>query len=145
MKPQEVNEERSLDGYQRFAKVLVLFGGILGLVISVISLSMVPFLAGPLGYSYGAIWQYGGMMMGEYDLFGYPQFGLNMMSIVMTVWSFLGLIGGSLSVFSGLKLRRDYTHNMTFISAIGAALLLLSFSWLPGLMVLVGSLLLHFA
>ncbi len=113
-------------------------------MISSISLSMVPFMAGLLGYGYGVIWQYGGIMMGKYDLFGYPQFGLDMMPIVMTMWSLLGLVGGSLSVFCGLSLRRYHTGNMTFISAIGGVLLLLSFSWLPSLMVLVGSLLLHF-
>lgn len=122
----------------------MVLGGILGLVISLISLSMVPFMASLLGYGYGVIWQYGGMMMGKYDLFGYPQFGLDIMPSVMTIWSLLGLVGGSLSVFCGLRMRRSHTSNMIFICAIGGVLLLLSFSWLPSLMVLAGSLLLHF-
>lgn len=130
--------------YNRFASVLIVLGGILGLVISLISLSMVPFMARLLGYGYGVIWQYGGMMMGKYDLFGYPRFGLDVMPSVMTIWSLLGLVGGSLSVFCGLRLRRCHSSNMIFICAIGGILLLLSFSWLSSLMVLVGSLLLHF-
>jgi hypothetical protein len=105
---------------------------------------MVPFMANLLGYGYGVMWQFGGMMMDKYDLFGYPQFGLDMMPNVMTVWSLLGLVGGSLSIFCGLRLRRHPTRNMIFICAIGGVLLLLSFCWLPSLMVLVGSLLFHF-
>ena len=121
-----------------------MLGGTLGLVISIISLTMVPFMADLLGYGYGVMWRYGGMMMSNYDLFGYPQFGLVLMPSVMVVWGLLGLFGGSLSVFCSLKLRRRLTSNLIFVSAIGGILLLLSFSWLPSLMVLAGSLLLHF-
>ena len=105
---------------------------------------MVPFMASLLGYGYGVIWHYGGMIMGKYGLFGYPQFGLDIMPSVMTVWSLLGLVGGSLSVFCGLRLRRRHASNMIFICAIGGVLLLVSFSWLASLMVLAGSLLLNF-
>jgi hypothetical protein len=133
-----------LNSYHRFARGLIVLGGILGLVISLISLCMVTFMASLLGYGYGVIWQYGGPLMGKYDMFGYPQFGLDTMPIVMTVWSLLGLVGGSLSVLCGLSLRRYRTSNIIFISTIGGVLLLLSFSWLPSLMVLGGSLLLHF-
>ena len=135
---------RFLNSYRRFARVLILFGGILGLVISMISLTMVPFMAGLLGYGYGVVWQYGGMVMSKYDMFGYPQFGLDLMPSVMVMWSLLGLVGGILSVFCSLRLRRHITSNMIFVSAIGGILLLLSFSWLPSLMVLAGSLLLYF-
>ena len=133
-----------MNSHHRIAGVLVVLGGILGLVISSISLSMVPFMASLLGYGYGIMWQYGGIMMDKYVLFGYPQFGLNVMSNVMTIWSLIGLVGGSVSVFCGFKLRRRLTSNMIFICAIGGLLLLLSFCWLPSLMVLVGSLLFHF-
>jgi len=133
-----------LNSYHRFARILIVLGGILGLAISLMSLSMVPFMASLLGGGYGVIWQYGGMIMGKYDLFAYPQFGLDMMAGVMTIWSLLGLVGGSLSLFCGLRLRRRHTSNMIFICAIGGVLLLLSFSWLPSLLVLAGSLLLHF-
>jgi len=122
----------------------VLLGGILGLMISIISLTMVPFMADLLGYGYGVMWQYGGMMMSKYDLFGYPQFGLDIMPSVMVMWSLLGLFGGCLSVFCSLRLRRRLTSSLIFVSAIGGILLLLSFSWLPSLMVLAGCLLLYF-
>jgi hypothetical protein len=105
---------------------------------------MIPFMAGILGFGYGMMWQYGGMMMVKYDLFGYPQFGLDMMPGVMTIWSLLGLFGGSLSVCFGLRRERHNTRNLTFVSTIGGVLLLLSFSWLPSLMVLAGSILLYF-
>ena len=104
---------------------------------------MVPLMADLLGYGYGVMWQYGGMMMTEYDMFGYPQFGLDAMPSVMVMWSLLGLAGGGLSIFCSFRLRRVLTSNMIFVSAIGGALLLLSFSWLSSLMVLAGSLLLY--
>jgi len=134
----------SLNSYRRFARVLILLGGFLGLVISIISLTMVPFMADLLGYGYGVMWEYGGMMMSKFDMFGYPRFGLDTMPNVMVMWSLLGLVGGSLSVFCGIRLRRRLTSNMIFISAIGGVLLLLSFSWIPSIMVLAGSLILYF-
>jgi hypothetical protein len=103
---------------------------------------MIPYMAGFLGYGYGVMWQYGGLMMDKYDLFGYPQFGTDMMPNAMTLWSLLGLAGGSISVFCGL--RRQHARNVIFVGAIGGVLLLLSFSWLPSLMVLVGSFLFCF-
>ena len=119
-------------------------GGILGVLISVISLTLVPFMVGLLGYGYGVVWQYGGMMMNKYYMFGYPQVGLDMMPSVMVLWSLLGLVGGVSSIFSALRLRLHYTSNTIFVGAIGGMLLLLSFSWLSSLMVLTGSLLLYF-
>lgn len=119
-------------------------GGILGVLISVISLTLVPFMVGLLGYGYGVVWQYGGIMMNKYYMFGYPQVGLDMMPSVMVLWSLLGLVGGVSSVFSALRLRRHYNSNTIFVGAIGGMLLLLSFSWLSSLMVLTGSLLLYF-
>jgi hypothetical protein len=133
-----------LSSYHRFAGVLILLGGILGLMIAAISLTMVPFMSGILGDGYGVMWQYGGIMMGRYGLFGYPQFGLAIMPSVMAIWSFLGLVGALLSITCGLKLRRGCTRNVIFIGAIGGVLLLLSFSWLPGLMVLAGSVPVYF-
>jgi len=49
-----------------------------------------------------------------------------------------------LSIFCGLKLRQEHTKNVSFIGSIGGVFLLLTFSWLPGLMVLAGSVLLYF-
>jgi len=133
-----------LSSYTRIAEVLILLGGILGLVIALVSLTMAPFMAGVLGYGYGIMWQFGGMMMGTYGIFGYPQFGLAVMSSVMVVWSLLGLTGAFFSIFCGLKLRKEHTKNVSFIGSIGGVFLLLTFSWLPGLMVLAGSVLLYF-
>ena len=132
-----------LTPYEGLAKVLILLGGILGLVIALISLIMLPFMAGILGYGYGMMWAYGGMMMGRY-MFGYPQFGLAMMPTVMVVWSFIGLVGALLSTLCGLKLRNEHSKNVALIGSIGGVLLLLTFSWLPGLMVLAGSVLIYF-
>jgi hypothetical protein len=132
-----------LSSYTRLAEVLILLGGILGIVIALVSLTMVPFMAGVLGYGYGIMWQFGGMM-GTYGIFGYPQFGFAVMSSVMVVWSLLGLAGAMLSIFCGLKLRHEHTKKVSFIGSIGGIFLLLTFSWLPGLMVLAGSVLLYF-
>ena len=135
-------EVQSSNSSHRFARTLVIFGGILGCMISLLSLGMVPFMAHFLGYGYGVLWQYGGMMMGKYYLFGYPRFGLDIMPTVMALSSLLGLAGGSLSVYCGLRLKRA-NRNMAFVSAIGGVLLLY-FSWLPSMIVLAGALLLYF-
>jgi hypothetical protein len=123
--------------------VMILLGGILGLVIALVSFSMVPFMAAVLGYGYGVMWEYG-ELMGRYGMFGYPQFELGMMPTVMVVWSLIGLVGASLSVLCGLKLRQDHNKNVALIGSIGSVLLLLTFSWLPGLMVLAGSVMVYF-
>jgi len=125
------------------AKVLILLGGLLGFIIALVSLIMLPLMAGILGYGYGIVWEYGGMMMGRY-MFGYPQFGLAMMPTVMAVWGLIGVIGALLSTLCGLKLRNEHSKNVALIGSIGGVLLLLTFSWLPGLMVLVGSILIYF-
>jgi len=101
-------------------------------------------MADLLGYGYGVMWQYGGMMMNKYYMFGYPQVGLDAMPSVMALWSLLGLIGGASSIFSAVRMSRHCTINIIFVGAIGGVLLLLSFSWVSSLMVLVGSLLLYF-
>ena len=121
-----------------------MLGGILGLAISVISLTLVPFMAGVMGYGYGVMWWYGGMMMDKYFMFGYPQVSLDMVPVVMVIWSLFGLIGGSLAVYCAMKLRSGYTMNMIFVGAIGGIFLLLSFSWLASLLVLAGSIFLYF-
>ena len=121
-----------------------MLGGILGLAISVISLTLVPFMAGVMGYGYGVMWWYGGMMMDKYFMFGYPQVSLDMVPVVMVIWSLFGLIGGSLAVCCAVKLRSGYSMNMIFVGAIGGIFLLLSFSWLASLLVLAGSIFLYF-
>lgn len=140
----EFAEVWTLTSRERLAMVLILLGGILGLVIALVSFSMIPFMAGVLGYGYGLIWEYGGLMMGRYGMFGYPQFELGMMPTVMVVWSLIGLVGASLSVLCGLKLRREHSKHVALIGSIGGVLLLLTFSWLPGVMVLAGSVMVYF-
>ena len=122
-----------------------MLGGILGLAISVISITLVPFMAGVMGYGYGVMWWYGGMMMNRYGMFGYPQVGLDMVPVVMAIWSLFRLIGGSLAVYCAVKLRSGYTMNVIFVGVIGGIFLLLSFSWLASILVLAGSILLYFA
>jgi len=129
-----------LSSHRELAMVLILIGGVLGLVFALFSFAMIPFMAGMLGYGYGMIWRYGGML-GRYGMFGYPQFGLELMSGVMLVWSLVAIVGALLSVYSGLRLKRKYSKNTAFIGIVGGVLLLLSFSWLPGLLVLAGSIL----
>jgi hypothetical protein len=118
--------------------VLVLIGGIVGLIFASVSLAMVPFMASWMGYGYAIVWQYGGMMV-RYAMFGYPDFGHEMMSSVMFVWSVLGLAGALLSIYCGLKLRQGYLWRIAVIGIMGGTLLLFTFSWLPGLSVLAGS------
>ena len=118
--------------------VLVLTGGIIGLIFAFLSLAMVPFMVGWMGYNYAIVWQYGGMMV-RYAMFGYPDFGHEMMGSVMFVWSMLGLAGALLSIYCGLRLRQRYLWRVALIGIMGAFLLLLTFSWLPGLSVLAGS------
>ena len=132
-----------LSSHRELAMVLILIGGVLGLVFALVSLAMVPFMAGMLGYGYGMMWQYGGIM-DRYGMFGYPRFGLEIMAGVMFVWSLLALVGALLSIYSGLGLRRKYANNIAFIGIVGGVLLLVTFSWLPSLLVLAGSILAYF-
>jgi len=133
-----------LGSHERLAGGMILLGGICGLVIAIVSLMLVPFMASVLGYGYEMMWEYGGIMMGRYGMFGYPQFGLGMMANVMLLWSLLGLTGGLLSIFCGVKLRDNYSKHVIFIGLIGGVFLLIAFFWVPGLLVLAGSLLLYF-
>jgi len=118
--------------------VLMLIGGITGLILASLSLAMIPFMARWIGYSYAIVWQYGSLMV-RYAMFGYPDFGHGMASSVMFVWSILGLAGALLSIYCGLKLRQRYVWRIAIIGIMGGILLLLTFSWLPGLSVLTGS------
>jgi hypothetical protein len=57
------------------------------------------------------------------------------------VWSLVALLGALLSIYSGLSLRRKYAKNITIIGIVGGVLLLVAFSWFPGLLVLAGAIL----
>ena len=86
---------------------------------------------------------FGQRMMAEYGGFGvmgYPRFD-PLFGGLMLLWSGAGLVGALLAVFSGVKLRRDYAKGSAIIGIIGGVLLLVTFSWLPGLIVLAGSIL----
>jgi hypothetical protein len=122
--------------------VLMLIGGIVGLIFASVSLAMVPFMARWMGYGYAMVWQYGGIMV-RYAMFGYPDFGLDMMSGVMFVWSLLGLAGALLSIYCGLKLRQRHVKKIAVIGIIGGIILLLTFSWLPAFSVLAGSIMMY--
>jgi hypothetical protein len=123
--------------------VLILIGGVLGLLSASVSLTIVPFMAGMLGYGYGTMWRFEGIM-DRFGMFGYPRFGHEIMAGIMLLWSLLGLVGALLSIYSGLGLRRKYANNIAFTGIIGGLLLLLTFSWLPSLLVLAGSVLAYF-
>jgi len=120
-----------------------LIGGILGLVFAVVSLAMVPFMAGILGYGYGMVWQFGGFI-DRYGMFGYPRVGIEIMTGVMFLWSLLALVGAFLSIYSAVRLGRERTRNIAFIGIVGGVLLLVTYSWVPSLMVLAGSILAYF-
>jgi len=129
-----------LSSHKQLAVVLILIGGVLGLLFAMLSLAMVPFMGGMLGYGYRMMWQYGGIM-GRYGMFGYPRLGLEFMTGVMFVWSLVALLGALLSIYSGLKLRRKYAKNIALIGIVGGVLFLVAFSWFPGLLVLAGAIL----
>ena len=110
----------------------------MGLVFAVCSLAMIPFMAGILYYGFGMIWQYG-EMMGKYGMFGYPQVDLGIIAVVMLAWTMIMFVGAILSIYCSVRLRQDYAKNVAFFGIVGGILLLLTFSWLPALLVLVGS------
>lgn len=122
------------------AIILILIGGSLGFVFTLGSFATGLFMAGILGYEYGAMWEYGSMI-NRYGFFGYPQLELDMMNNVIFVWSLLGFAGSMLSMTCGLKLRNNYSNSVVFVGLIGGVLMLLAYSWLSALMVLAGSML----
>ena len=132
-----------LSAVRRVALILILIGGITGLLFAIVSLAMVPFMAGILGNDYGTIWQYGGLL-DRYGMVGYPQVGLEIVAEVMFLWSLIALVGGFLSVYSALRLARKFATDFAFIGIVGGVLLLVTFSWLPSLLVLAGSVLAYF-
>jgi len=114
--------------FRNLGIILVLIGSVVGLIFATVSLAMVPFMAGLLGYGYALVWQYGSTMV-RYAMFGYPNFGLDVMDWVMCVWSLLGIAGALLSLYCGFKLRQRYVRRLAVIGIVGGILLLLTFSW----------------
>jgi hypothetical protein len=118
--------------------ILVLAGGTLGSAFSLFALMMIPFFASTVNYDWMI---HGWSMMGRYSgygMMGYPRLGLYFGG-VMLLWALFGLIGGILALYSGLKLRSDYGKVSAAVGIIGSILLLITFSWLPGLIALAGS------
>lgn len=120
---------------------LVLVGGSLGLVFSLVSLILVALIFGISRYGYQMLWQYSDMMA-RYGMFGYPESSIT--PYVMLVWSLLGLFGSTLSIYCGLTYWRNVSNDIFFKGLVGGFLLLLTFSWVSSLMVLVGSILGYF-
>jgi hypothetical protein len=117
------------------ASALVVIGGVLGLVFALVSLLVIPFFAGMMIFGQRLMAEYGG-----FGMIGYPRFGV-LFGGLMFVWSGVGLAGALLATYSGFKLRRYYARGAAIIGIIGGVLLLVTFSWLPALMVLAGSIL----
>jgi hypothetical protein len=103
---------------------------------------MIPSMMGMLGYEFEITWQYG-EMMGKYGMFGYPQVDPEIIALIMLVWTMIMLVGATLSIYCGFRLRQDNAKNVGFFGLVGGLLLLLTFSWLPALLVLVGSALIY--
>jgi len=115
------------------ASALVIIGGILGLVFALVSMFMIQFFAGMMDFGFGMMGRRGGFWM-----MGYPQFGV-FFSGIMLLWSALALVGAILAIYSGFKLRQN--KGSAIIGIIGGVLLLVTFSWIPGLLVLAGAIL----
>lgn len=135
--PQQVQRVATAQtkGHRELSTVLVLIGGVLGLVFALASLLVIPLFAHIMILGQPMMTQYGG-----FGMMGYPRFGV-LFGGLMLLWSGVGLVGALLAVFSGLKLRRDDAKGPAMIGIVGGVLLLVTFSWIPGLMVLAGSIL----
>lgn len=85
---------------------------------------------------------YGLGMMGRYDagafrMIGFPQ----VFGGIILGWIVVAFVGSLLAIYSGFKLRQDYAKNTAILGIVGGVLLLITFSWFPGLVVLAGSIL----
>lgn len=125
-------------GHRSLAIALVLIGGVLGLVFALFSLAIISFFAGTMDFAGGMMRRYGAIGM-----MGIPQFGMLFgvsLGLVM-LWFGVGFVGALLAIFSGLKLHQNYSKNWATMGIIGGVLLLITFSWIPGLIVLAGGIL----
>ena len=118
----------------RLAKILILAGGGLGLVSSSISLLLVLAVFRIVNHVPRTLFNFS-VMVAQYALFGYPEFGSNLMIDVMFAWSILGLAGSCWSIYYGL------TRDFGLKSLFGGFLLMLAFSWLSSILVLSGGIL----
>jgi hypothetical protein len=83
------------------------------------------------------------MIMIQYGLFGYPEFGSTLVIWGMFAWSILGLVGSLLSLYCGFNLGKRSKREVVFIGLVGGFLLLLAFSWFSSLLVLGGAILVY--
>jgi len=133
--PQQMVATSRAKDHSDLATALVLIGGVLGLLFALFSLVVIPFFARMMGYGLGMMGQYGG-----FGMMGYPRFGM-LVGGMMMLWSGVGLVGALLAIYSGVKLRQTYAKSAATVGIVGGVLLLMTFSWLPGLIVLAGSIL----
>lgn len=126
--------------HKDLASTLILLGGSLGFIFVLISLLMALFMAGMISYGYGTVLRYG-VLISAFGMFGYPEFEPAYLTAVMAVWSLIGLVGTLLSIYCGIRLRKNEGGNVAFLGLVGGVLLLMAFSWLSSLLVLVGSIL----
>ena len=124
------------------ASSLMILGGFLGLFLATISFLSVPLMANVMKFSYATVWQYASLM-GRYGMIGYPDFGVDLNEIMLP-WSVLSLAGAFFATCGGLRIARRVTLTNELLVAAGAVLLLLTFSWIPALMVIAGCLILAF-
>jgi len=126
----------------RWSAFMIICGGVLGLFFGVISFLSTSLMANILGNGYVSVWQYAGLL-GKYGMIGYPGLGVALYQI-MLFWSVMSLAGAFLAICGGISVVRSQSRKATLLSVLSGILLLLTFSWLPAVLVLAGSLVLVF-
>lgn len=125
---------------RKIALQLIVLGGVIGLILAVISILSVSLMADVLGYGYVSVWQYAALM-GRFGMIGYPEFGGDLNEIMLS-WGIMSMVGALLAIYGGFRAVRSATRNSHLLAMIGGVLLLMSFSWIPAFMVIVGCLIL---
>lgn len=118
----------------RLAVTFVVVGGVLGFFFGAISFLSAPMMGNALGPGYVAVLRFASLL-GRYGLIGYPDLGLGLNQI-MTFWSLVSLLGASLALFGGFTIARPLKSHAVLVALFGGILLLLTFSWLPALLVI---------
>jgi hypothetical protein len=118
----------------RLAVTLVVVGGVLGFFFGAISFLSAPMMGNTLGPGYAAVLQFASLL-GHYGLIGYPELGIGLNQI-MTFWSLISLTGASLALIGGFMVARSLKSQANLVALLGGILLLLTFSWLPALLVI---------
>ncbi|HXY82934.1 MAG TPA: hypothetical protein VEH56_04375 [Candidatus Saccharimonadales bacterium] len=118
----------------RSAVTLVIVGGVLGFFFGAISFLSAPMMGNALGPGYGVVLQFASLL-GRYGLIGYPELGIRLNEI-MTFWSLISLTGATLALIGGYMGARSLKSRADLVALLGGILLLLTFSWLPALLVI---------